>query len=215
MKGFKRIRDAYVRFVDKQGFPIIVTLCVAIITTTALWTRHPEELPASPTPPVANVPAAQLMQQSLRDAFTPAPSPTVTPCIWIAPLGVTNILTPFSLEAMVESSLPGVWGIHAALDLGCQLGEPIRAMADGTVISAGQNKLRGIWLLIDHGDGVEALYASMSMTADYLAGDRVKAGTVIGYGGNTMAEETARGPHLHVQVWRKGQLIDPLSLLQP
>ena len=213
--SFQRIRNTYVRFVDKQGFPIIVTLCVAVITATALWTRRQEALPASPTPPSANVPAAQLIQQALRDVATPSPSPSVTPRRWSAPLEEISVLTPFSRETMVECSIPGVWTVHAAVDLGCQRGEPIRAMADGTVISAGQDKLRGAWLRIDHGDSVEVLYAGMAATADYITGDAVKAGGIIGYGGNSMAEETKIGPHLHVQAVQDGQTIDPLALLQP
>lgn len=213
--AFQRVRNAYVRFVDKQGFPIIVTLCVAVITATALWTRRQGEVPAAPTPPAANVPAAQLIQQSLRDARTPAPTPTATPRVWTAPVAEVTVLTPFCRDTMVESSIPGVWAVHAAVDLACRRGEPILAMADGTVLDGGQDRLRGAWLQIDHGDGVSVLYAGLTMTADYIAGDRVRAGAVIGYGGNGMAEETKLGPHLHLQALRQGQPMDPLSLLQP
>lgn len=212
---FERMLKAYARFVDKQGFPIIVTLCVAIITATALWTGRQETFPASPTPPVMeNVPAAQLMQQSLREAATATPSPTEAPHIWHPPLAEISVLTPFSLDTMIESGITGLWAVHPAVDLACQRGEKVYAIGDGTVLSAGQDKLQGVWLQIDHGDGVTALYAGMALTADYLPGDAVQFGAVIGYAGNGMLEESALGPHLHLQVWQDGQPIDPATLCE-
>lgn len=214
--AFHRITEAYVRFVNKQGFPIIITLCVAVITATALWTRQQEEIPVSPTPPVAeNVSAAQLMQQSLRDAATPIPAPTKVPRQWGLPLDEIIVLTPFSRETMVQSGVTGVWAVHPGVDLSCQRGEKVYAIGDGTVLAAGQDRLQGAWLEIDHGDGVEVLYAGMALTADYLAGDSVRSGAVIGYAGNGMLEETALGPHLHLQATREDQLIDPLALWKP
>ncbi len=214
--AFHRIMEAYVRFVNKQGFPIIITLCVAVITATALWTRQQEEIPVSPTPPVAeNVSAAQLMQQSLRDAATPTPAPTKVPRQWGLPLDEIIVLTLFSREIMVQSGVTGVWAVHPAVDLACQRGEKVYAIADGTVLAAGQDKLQGAWLQIDHGEDVQVLYAGMALTADYLAGDSVRSGAVIGYAGNGMLEETALGPHLHLQATREDQLIDPLALWKP
>lgn len=214
--AFHRMTEAYVRFVNKQGFPIIITLCVAVITATALWTRQQEEIPVSPTPPVAdNVSAAQLIQQSLRDAATPTPAPTESPRQWGLPLDRIIVLTPFSRETMVQSGVTGVWAVHSGVDLSCQRGDKVYAVGDGIVLAAGQNRLQGAWLNIDHGDGVEVLYAGMAMTADYLAGDAVRAGAVIGYAGNGMLEETALGPHLHLQAVQKGQLIDPSTLWAP
>jgi len=63
--AFHRLKERYVHFVEHQGFPIIVTVCVAVITATAVWTSQQKEPYVSPTPPVADhVSAAQLMQQS-------------------------------------------------------------------------------------------------------------------------------------------------------
>lgn len=210
---FSRMLKAYARFVDKQGFPIIVTLCVAIITATALWTGRPEEVPASPTPPVIeNVSVAQMMQQSLREAATSTPAPTEAPRTWSAPLAEISLLTPFCADTMVQSGVTGLWAVHPAVDLACQRGEKVYAIGDGTILSAGQDKLQGVWLEIDHGDGVTALYAGLALTADYQAGDAVQSGAVIGYGGNGMLEESELGPHLHLQVCQEGQPIDPTTL---
>ena len=210
---FRRIRDGYVRFVEQQGFPIIVTVCVAVITAAALWTNQREEAWAAPTPPVnQDVSAAQLLQQSLQEAATATPAPTGAPQSWAPPVTDADILRPFSADTMAQSGVTGVWRIHDAVDLQADAGEKIFAMSDGLVVDAGEDPLQGVWLLIDHGDGIQALYAGMAMGAAYIPGDRVQTGDTIGFAGNGMLEETDLGPHLHLRVTHNGSAIDPAGL---
>ena len=211
--AFLKWKKTYERFVEKQGFPIIVTLCVAVLTGTAVWTRRQPQVPPSPTPPVMeNISAAQLMQQSLRDAATPTPAPTPAPRAWAPPLSRISVMTAFSRETMVHSGVTGIWAVHPAVDLSCQRGEKVFAIGDGTVLGAGQDQRQGAWLRIDHGDGVTAYYAGMALTADYLPGDTVELGAVIGYAGDGLLDETDLAPHLHLQIWRDGVPVDPLTL---
>lgn len=210
---WKCVRDGYVKFVEKQGFPIIVTLCVAVITATALWTGKQETAYVSPTPPVTNdVSAVQLMQQSLREAVTPTPAPTEAPRLWQAPLAEIVVLREYTADSMLQSGMTGVWTIHDAIDLEADRGSKVFAMSDGTVVDSGENKLLGVWVQIDHGDGVEALYAGLALNNGYLAGDEVRAGAVIGYSGSGLLEESDMPPHLHLRVTRDGVTIDPATL---
>lgn len=210
--AFLKFRDAYIQFAEKQGFPIIVTVCVAIITATAFWTRRSEAPYVAPTPPVqTDVSAAQLLQQSLRDAATPTPAPTAEPRTWTAPLEECTVLQGFSTETMVQYT-GGLWAVHAAVDLQADKGAQVHALADGVVLAAGSDPLQGVWLRIDHGDGVEALYAGLALAGAYLPGDKVRTGDTIGYAGSGMATESALGDHLHLQVTRDGAPVDPVSL---
>lgn len=210
--AFVRIKNGYVRFAEKQGFAIITVVCVGVITATAVW-RGREDVYVSPTPPVSqDVSAAQLLQQSLQDAATPSPAPTVTPRLWSAPLDEINILRPFDADSMVQSGITGIWAIHDAIDLAAKRGAKVYAMADGVVLSAGNDRLRGVWLLIDHGGGIEALYAGLALEASYIAGDKVFGKDVIGYAGSGLLEETDLAPHLHLRVTQDGQPIEPASL---
>ncbi len=212
-KAWKNLREGYVRFVERQGFAVIVTVCVGVITATALWTNRQEDAWVAPTPPVSqDVSAAQLVQQSLKDAATPTPAATEAPRLWSPTLAATEVLRPFDDSAMVQSGVTGVWRIHDAVDLKASPGEKVYAMADGTVVDAGEDQLQGAWLLIDHGDGIQALYAGMTMSAAYLPGDRVRAGDTIGFAGNGMLEEADLGTHIHLRVTRDGTAIDPVSL---
>lgn len=209
----QRIVNGYVHFMEKQGFALTAVICVAVITATAVWTDRREGSYVSPTPPVQeDVSAAQLLQQSLRQASAATPAPTATPRIFTPPLDDMNILHPFSLTAMVKSGVTGIWSIHDAVDLSAGRGSKVYAIADGIVADCGKNDLLGAWLLIDHGDGMEALYSGMALSAAYITGDKVHGGDVIGFVGDGPLEETDLGPHLHLKITRNGQAFDPTAL---
>lgn len=92
-------------------------------------------------------------------------------------------------------------GLHGynGVDLGAFVGAPIMAAAGGDVIIArqgGYNGGYGNYVVIQHGNGTQTLYAHMLSTAVY-AGQHVVQGQVVGYLGNT---GKSTGPHLHFEV---------------
>jgi murein DD-endopeptidase MepM/ murein hydrolase activator NlpD len=91
-------------------------------------------------------------------------------------------------------------GIHDnnAVDLAIPTGTPIHAAAAGKVIFArnGYNGGFGNFVIIDHSNGTQTLYAHQSKLATH-AGDEVYQGQVIGYVGST---GHSTGPHLHFEV---------------
>lgn len=99
--------------------------------------------------------------------------------------------------------------LHAGIDLGAGSGTPIRAAADGTVLSAGWRGGYGNAVVISHGGGISTLYAHQSSIA-VSAGTRVPRGQVIGYVGST---GQSTGPHLHFEVRVNGSPTNPRAYL--
>ncbi len=216
MKRIRKVWCSVIRFTEKQGFPILATLCVAVITATALWTKS-SEAPNPPQTPAAtdHLSAAQLMQQSLKDAATPFPASTATPPLWLTPVKDAKCLQGFNAEQMVQSSVTGVWALHDSVDLATEKGEPVFAMADGVVCGAGEDPLRGGWVRIDHADGYTADYMGIIAAEGIKAEKHVKAGQLLGYVANGPLEEGNLGPHLHLRVTKDGQAVDPAALWNP
>jgi murein DD-endopeptidase MepM/ murein hydrolase activator NlpD len=98
---------------------------------------------------------------------------------------------------------------HAGLDIAADRGTPVRATADGHVVSAGVNGSYGNSVLIDHGYGIGTRFGHLSAFA-VRAGDQVHRGDVIGYVGAT---GRATSPHLHYEILFNGQPVNPLRLL--
>lgn len=210
----KRFSEGYVRFVERQGFSVILLACVGVIAGTAVWTNQPMQTTAAPTPPTIDAAsAAQLMQQSLNDVTTPAPAPTATVQVWQKPLSNVSVLQSFSASRLTQSVVSGLWRLHDAVDLRCAAGDPVSAMADGVVLEVDDKGLWGASITIDHGQNLHVQYSGMSLTAGLRAGDPVSAGQTIGFGGNTVVDETDLGPHLHLRITRDGAAINPLTLL--
>ena len=99
---------------------------------------------------------------------------------------------------------------HTGTDIACAEGTPILAAADGTVTVA--NSLDswggsyGYYIQIDHGGGLETLYAHCSSIC-VTTGQQVQSGEVIGYVGHT---GRATGNHLHLEVSVDGNRADVL-----
>lgn len=208
----RRVCSGMAHFLQRQGYGLLITGCVAVITASAVWAAQdkPAHVPA-PTEAERDVSAAQLLQESLSKAVTPSPAPTAAP-VWHAPLLQVDVLRAFSVDAMVRSGVTGLWRIHPGVDLQCAAGDGVFAMMDGTVDAVGQDDMRGHWVRIDHGGGVIATYAGMA-AADCKTGEKVRQGHQIGTGGSGLADEADLGPHLHLEVRRNGVFIDPLTLL--
>ena len=212
---WKQIRDAYGRFVDGKGFALIVTLCAAVITGTAIWTGSSSQAYLSPTPPVTEEQsAALLMQQSIENVSTPSPLPHEDAPEWQSPLPELIVLRGYSPDVMLHSGVTGIWAIHAGTDLKAASGDTVWAIADGMVAACGEDKMKGHYVEIRHSHGYVSSYLGLQMLGAIRVGDRIRAGQTIGFVGNTLLDETDLGPHVHLELRKNGATVDPLNFIR-
>ncbi len=103
----------------------------------------------------------------------------------------------------------GVERKHNGVDISAPTGTPIRALASGVVSFAGDRGGYGKAVFVDHPHGLQSRYAHQSRIA-VEPGQRVAAGEVIGFVGST---GLSTGPHLHLEVRRDGDPVDPSPYL--
>ncbi|QLF71423.1 M23 family metallopeptidase [Peteryoungia desertarenae] len=103
----------------------------------------------------------------------------------------------------------GGLAMHAGLDFRAPTGTPILSTGAGTVITAGYSGGYGILVEIDHGHGLVTRYGHLSK-AKVKKGDAITTGDLIGLSGST---GRSTGPHLHYEVRRNGDAIDPLQFI--
>jgi murein DD-endopeptidase MepM/ murein hydrolase activator NlpD len=96
---------------------------------------------------------------------------------------------------------------HSGIDFTAPKGTPIYATGNGTVSTAENGSGYGNHIVINHGYGYYSLYAHMSKIA-VKKGQKVNRGDLLGYIGNT---GTSTGPHLHYEVIKGGQKINPIN----
>ena len=94
---------------------------------------------------------------------------------------------------------------HSGADINADSGDPIGAFADGVVEYLGEDSSYGLYLQIDHGNGVKSFYAHCQSLC-VQTGQRVTAGETVALVGAT---GTATGPHLHLELKCGGLRVDP------
>lgn len=106
--------------------------------------------------------------------------------------------------------IANVKSFHTGVDMACPTGTPILASMSGKVTTTGINRVYGNYVIIDHGNGYQTLYAHMSKIIA-TKGQWVSQGTRIGLVGST---GYSTGPHLHFTVYKNGKLVDPKTVIK-
>ena len=126
-------------------------------------------------------------------------------------------ITPISASFRWSSSygwradpFTGVQSFHTGVDMACPEGTPILAAMSGKISEVGNNRTYGNYIIINHGNGYQTVYAHMSKTIA-KKGQWVSQGTKIGLVGST---GYSTGPHLHFMVYKNGNRIDPMTVLK-
>lgn len=100
--------------------------------------------------------------------------------------------------------------LHSGLDFRGTTGDPVRATAAGTVVTAGWNGGYGKMVEIDHGNGLSTRYGHMSEI--HVREDQaVRPGQIVGRIGST---GRSTGPHLHYETRVDGDAVDPNKFLR-
>jgi murein DD-endopeptidase MepM/ murein hydrolase activator NlpD len=100
--------------------------------------------------------------------------------------------------------------MHTGLDFRAAAGDPVRATANGKVVSAGWSGGYGRMVEIDHGNGLSTRYGHLS-EINVRVGEPIKIGQVIGAVGST---GRSTGPHLHYETRIDGEAVDPQKFLR-
>jgi hypothetical protein len=100
--------------------------------------------------------------------------------------------------------------MHTGLDFRASTGDPVRATANGKVVSSGWTGGYGRMVEVDHGNGLSTRYGHLS-EINVRVGDLIKIGQVIGAVGST---GRSTGPHLHYETRIDGEAVDPQKFLR-
>ncbi|VBB08465.1 peptidase m23 [Lucifera butyrica] len=127
--------------------------------------------------------------------------------VYADPLVITSTFGPRI------NPITGEYSFHTGIDIAKNYGDPIPALFSGEVVFAGPKGGYGNAIILHHADNTYTLYGHCSQLF-VVAGQKVKAGEVIGLIGST---GNSTGPHLHLEYWVPTQnggweYADPLIL---
>jgi murein DD-endopeptidase MepM/ murein hydrolase activator NlpD len=145
-----------------------------------------------------NITRAQVERLSRTLALVPYRKPVIGEVEFTSGFGIRN--DPFL----------GRPAMHTGLDFRASTGDPVRATANGKVVSSGWAGGYGRMVEIDHGNGLSTRYGHLSEIG-VKVGDQIKIGQVIGAVGST---GRSTGPHLHYETRIDGDAVDPQKFLR-
>ena len=146
------------------------------------------------------------------EEITPAASETVIVGTKERPshIGTGVMMLPFSGNVSSRyGARDGRRTSHKGVDLSGKSGSPVAAADNGTVINAEYRSDYGNIVIVDHNNGLSTYYAHLSKI-NVNVGDVVEKGDTVGLVGST---GISTGPHLHFEVRRNGEPINPYTYI--
>ncbi len=103
---------------------------------------------------------------------------------------------------------------HVGVDFSAAVGTEVLAVDDGKIESIYKDDLlSGTEITINHGDGIRTVYRFVDEVETLKVGDKVEKGDVIATVAEANGEEYKDGPHLHFEVLKNGESVDPADYL--
>ncbi len=226
---FEKIRG----FLQDKGVYLVLMLCMAVIGIGAaaayLPPREVESLPnESPAP--ASEQVSRSSDDTLSALLTPSPSPAATaspmPDISPAPKPAATVaprrekaVAPvegkvqwrFAVDELIYSSTLDQWMTHRGVDLAAPKGAEVRCPWAGTVEEVYEDDVLGFTVKVAHSGGICSFYSNLRSDCPVKEGMLINAGTVVGYVGSSAIAECSDPSHLHFEVTKDGEAVDPMD----
>lgn len=174
-------------------------------TTVAQNSKPEEQTVTKPVPTVDSMdnPASKSEADSSGKSATSA---------WIMPVDGT-VSIKYSTDVPIYSKTLDQYMVHNGVDISAPLDTQVKAAAAGTVVNVYKDDALGTTIVINNGNGFTTTYSNLSIDSMVEQGDVVKKGDVISGVGDTSLFEALDGPHLHFEMKKDGQLVNPADYL--
>lgn len=120
-----------------------------------------------------------------------------------------EIVKEFAKDKLVYSNTLGEWITHMGIDIKADKTTVVKASAEGTIKSIKNDPRYGLTVVIEHSNGFTSVYSNL-LTAEFVVeGEKVKQGQTIGTVGTTATFEISDEAHLHFEIKKDGENLDP------
>lgn len=124
-----------------------------------------------------------------------------------------EIIREYAKDTLIYSKTLGMWLIHTGIDIKSELGENVKCIADGKVISIESNNFYGNVVRIEHENGYISVYSNLAEDNLPKVNQKINKGEIIGTIGDTAYGESEEESHLHFEIIKDGTNINPEEFL--
>ncbi len=226
----EKIKD----FIQDKGVYLVLMLCMAVIGIAAAAAYLPPKGKDQPQPSPEQTQLAEQVSlsddESLTALLSPSPSPKATPApvaditpdpspspkASAAPLREKAIAPVegklqwrFAVDELIYSRTLNQWMTHRGIDIAAPKGTEVRCPWTGTVEEIYEDDSLGITVKVAHSGGMCSLYSNLRSDCPVKEGDLLNAGALVGYVGSTAIAECSDPSHLHFEVTKDGEAVNP------
>ncbi len=125
-----------------------------------------------------------------------------------------EIIREFASDSLVYSNTLDEWVTHNGVDIKADKTSVVKSAAEGTVYAIKNDPRYGLTVIVEHDGGYKTVYANL-LTAEYVVeGEKLEVGQTIGTVGNSSAFEVSDDYHLHFEVIKDGEYLNPCTLME-
>lgn len=125
-----------------------------------------------------------------------------------------EVVKEFAIDNLVFSETLQEWIVHKGIDIKAPRTTIVKAAEEGTVTSIKNDPRYGLSIIIEHQNGYKTIYSNLLTTEFVKEGEKVQKGQSLGTIGNSAAFEIADEPHLHFEMLKEEENIDPKLYLK-
>ena len=129
--------------------------------------------------------------------------------VFQSPIENGELLRGFASENLVYSETLQEWITHTAIDIKAPKTTVVKAAEAGVVENIKNDPRYGLTIIVSHSKNYKTVYSSLLSTEFVNVGDSVEKGHSLGSVGSTAAFEIADEPHLHFEIIKDGEKVDP------
>lgn len=125
-----------------------------------------------------------------------------------------EIQKDFARDTLVYSNTLEEWTIHNGIDIKADKMSIVTAAEDGTVETIKNDPRYGLTVTISHANGFKTIYSNLLTTEFVKENETVEKGQTIGTVGESASFEVADEPHVHFEMYKDGELVNPTIYLK-
>lgn len=124
-----------------------------------------------------------------------------------------EITFDYAMDKLVYSKTLEDWRTHSGIDIAADRGTPVKAVAKGVVSQVKNDPRFGITVIIEHSNGIKTVYSNLASAEMVHPNQKIEQGEIIGSIGDTAIFESAERSHLHFEVLKDNEPVDPKNYL--
>lgn len=125
-----------------------------------------------------------------------------------------EITKEFAKDSLVYSDTLKEWITHLGVDIKAEKATVVKAAANGKVKAIKNDPRFGLTVIIEHSNGFETRYANLLTTEFVSEGEEVKVGQTIGTVGDSAVYEIVDEPHLHFEILKDSENVNPSEYIK-